>query len=438
MSLMSFLSGRKKNGDDDDDKRSGAKKDAKAAAPSSVSAKKSARKVARPSTRVEPRASARTLAQPQSGTTARTRGGLAVGAPAEDAEDASARRKRASMKGKQIGQLLVKSEALTDENLNRALDLQAKEGGMLGQILVKMELCTRADIGSALRKQRTITTVELKNVDFDPEATGLLEKDFCAQNRLIPFEKIGNQLCVAMANVLDTQAKNDIKEKTQLQLKAFDASWPEIQEAIEREITGQKRKPSTPIAQQAQVEEKQSIDDIVIELPEEELIDFDMGDASAGNAVGNTTVTSAEQLEEMDQKAATKTERLRAPEPTATPAVPASQASMATQDVEILDDDAPLAVIEDDEDLIEIGDDALIEAPEPIATPAPAAAARPTRTSAAMTTALPVGTLEAIPMEEEYFNAIVENGAVTAEHCWVVRHTKNIPLSPLPAVMFGK
>jgi len=400
MGLMGFFGGKKKDGKEEGSSASTRKSARQVAAPSSrESAKKSARQLTRPSARVEPRGNRTSAAQ--SGP--RTRGGLEV--TGAEGDDSASRRKRASMKGKQIGQLLVKAEAITDEHLNRALDLQEKEGGMLGQILVRLEICTRADIGSALRKQRTITTVELANVTFDPEATCLLDKEFCVQNRLIPFEKIGNQLCVAMANVLDTQAKNDIKEKTQLQLKAFDAAWPDIQSAIDREVTGEKKEPAKPIAEQAQAEESQSIEDLVIELPgEDEMIDFDNGEIA---------------LEEVSSKSSSS-------DTTRAQAKPAASAEAAP--ALIIEDDivsAPVLDIEPDE--VD-----LIDTPEPVA-----AAQAKSRESSAMTKALPAGSLEAIPMDEAYFNAIVQDGKVTAENCWMARHVKDLPLSPLPASCIG-
>ncbi len=397
MGLMGFFGGKKKEDKDEEKSSSITRKSVRQAPTSSrVSAKKSARQLTRPSARVTPNASASN----QSG--ARTRGGLEVGSDAND--ESAARRKRASMKGKQIGQLLVKAEAITEDHLNRALDVQEKEGGMLGQIMVRLEICTRADVGSALRKQRTITTVELANVTFDPEATGLLEKDFCVQNRLIPFEKIGNQLCVAMANVLDTQAKNDIKEKTQLQLKAFDAAWPDIQSAIDRELTGENKAPAKPIVEQAKEEESQSIEDLVIELPDEdEMIEFDNGEI---------------EIEE--------------PKAAAAKAVSSSDTTRAQRPVN--DVDAPALIIDDDIEAAPILDIAadevdLVDAPEPVSAK--------TRESSSATVSLPAGSLEAIPMDEAYFNAIVKDGMVAAEDCWMSRHIKDNPLSPLPASCVG-
>jgi hypothetical protein len=95
-----------------------------------------------------------------------------------------------------------------------------------------MEACQPGNVGSALNKQRTITTVEPAQIEFDQDALDMVSRDFCIQNRLIPFEKIGPMLCVAMSNVLDSNARDKIKEKSQAKIKRFDAAWPEIEAAI--------------------------------------------------------------------------------------------------------------------------------------------------------------------------------------------------------------
>ncbi len=179
----------------------------------------------------------------------------------------SSRKKRVSLKNKQVGALLIKAGDVTEANVKEALAIQAEKGGLLGQILVELGYCTKGEIGKVLKKQRTITTVELTNLHFDPEALELLSRDFCERNRLIPFEKAGNQLCVAMANVLDPQAKTDIKERTQMQVKMFDAPWQEIKAAIDKHLPAEEAEVAAPAAAGTKEQEE----DLVIELPDEEI-----------------------------------------------------------------------------------------------------------------------------------------------------------------------
>ncbi|MFH0911854.1 MAG: hypothetical protein V1918_10165 [Planctomycetota bacterium] len=143
-------------------------------------------------------------------------------------------RKRKSPKEKQIGNLLVAAGVIDEDQLSAALKRQEKQGGLLGKILVDMNACKADDLPEILSQQRTITTVDLKKVQFDPIALKELSRTECKRFRCIPFQRMGRLLCVAMSNVLDGAAKNEIREITQTRIKPFDARWEDIAEAIDK------------------------------------------------------------------------------------------------------------------------------------------------------------------------------------------------------------
>lgn len=249
-----FFSGK------DDDKKGGGKSDGKSSVRRQAKMP-SSRKQATPSVRKTPSAAKK----PEAGAPAATGAPGAAGRLAPP----SGRKSRSSSPKKRLGQLILKAGKITEPQLEKALEIQQQNGGLLGQILISSGACSKADVGAAIKQQRTITTVMLGGIKFDPEAVKALPTSFCNRNRLIAFEKIGNQICIAMANVLDAQAKNDVKEMTQLQVKPFDASLQEIQAAIKQYLPpedfdkGKEDQRATAAAKKA--------DDIVIELPEEEL-----------------------------------------------------------------------------------------------------------------------------------------------------------------------
>lgn len=186
--------------------------------------------------------------------------------------DASQRKVRTSTENKLIGQLLLKDGKITQQQLNKALELRKSKGGVLGQVLTKMGACSKGDVAAALKKQRTITTIDPLMVEYDKDALALLPRAFCEKNRLIPFELAGNQLCVAMSNALDTLAKNEVKDLTQMHIKIFDAPFDGVLESIKKQYAQQEVAAAGPsLADAAQKELKQAPEDIVIELPEEEL-----------------------------------------------------------------------------------------------------------------------------------------------------------------------
>jgi len=143
-------------------------------------------------------------------------------------------RRRTSETGRLIGNLLVANDSITEKQLANALSQQQKSGGLVGQILVEQGACTKAHVANALNKQRTITTVDLEQAKFDQAALNSMTRSECVRLRSIPFEKIGRLICLAMSNVLDGSAKAELREITRAKIKTFDAAWPAILAAIEK------------------------------------------------------------------------------------------------------------------------------------------------------------------------------------------------------------
>ncbi len=147
----------------------------------------------------------------------------------------SARRStRLQSRQKPLGEILIQAEAVSTEQLSRALKIQEKGGkGLVGQILVNMGACQSLAVATGLGRQFRISTIELDHIEIRAEAAALVPQDKCSEHRLIPFEKLGKLICVAMANCLNRKAINEIEELTKLKVKPFNCSWIEIREAIE-------------------------------------------------------------------------------------------------------------------------------------------------------------------------------------------------------------
>jgi hypothetical protein len=141
---------------------------------------------------------------------------------------------RVSARNKTIGALLVSERRATEEQVDKALAAQREEGGLTGQILVRLGYCKREDIGAVLKKQRTITTVRLATLPVPKNVLSLLTRDFCLKHKVLPFELLDTQLCVAMTNVLDTAAKTDLRSRLPYLIKTFDADWQDLHAAIDR------------------------------------------------------------------------------------------------------------------------------------------------------------------------------------------------------------
>lgn len=324
------------------------------------------------------------------------------------------RKVRKSSNKKQIGQLLLAANKINEDQLEKALKIQDRKGGLLGQILVRLESVSKADIAAVLKKQRTITTVDLSTVEFDPDALILLPRDFCEKFRVLPFEKIGNQLCVAMSNALDTVAKTQIKDATQMHVKIFDAGYEEILAAIKKHLSAP---PSPSIAAPETAEKPKEGDapgeELVIELPDEEIIMIE------DEAVEEPAPPAKPAAPEPSVK--------KKPDATKPPA-PVKAEEEEEGGIELFEglsavDSTSFATPATGFD-IQIGEEEA--APEPV--PAPARAEEPEILLPEETPEPAARGLEAVPVPEAYLRAVVVDGVVDAESLWLVEHTGTIPL----------
>jgi len=140
-------------------------------------------------------------------------------------------------RGTPIGDLLIEAGAINSEQLASALRLQQQRGGLVGQILVEMGACRSEDIAAALAKQFRFTQVDMATVVPRFDALLHLTGQKCRDLKLIPFERLGQLLCVAMVNVLNRKAITQVESLTRLKVKAFTSAWPEIQAAIDKYYT---------------------------------------------------------------------------------------------------------------------------------------------------------------------------------------------------------
>jgi tetratricopeptide (TPR) repeat protein len=144
---------------------------------------------------------------------------------------------RASGRGKQIGELLIQSGAINTEQLTKALRTQEAQGGLLGRILVQMGACSTEDIAGGLAKQVRFTNVDMTTLVPTSESLMVFSDAKCRDNKLIPFECVGQYICVAMTNVLNKKALTQVESLTKLKAKGFKSTWPAIEAALNKFYT---------------------------------------------------------------------------------------------------------------------------------------------------------------------------------------------------------
>jgi len=113
-----------------------------------------------------------------------------------------------------LGELLVSSKVITQEQLNTALQKQRESGGKLGQILIDMKLVTPDTIAESLSHQLGIPHVWLRPGLIDPQVVKLIPKEKAKLYQVIPMFKIYNKLTLAMTDPYAMYVIDDLEKIT--------------------------------------------------------------------------------------------------------------------------------------------------------------------------------------------------------------------------------
>jgi len=139
---------------------------------------------------------------------------------------------------KHLGDLLIERGIITQEHLEKALVFQQEKGGLIGEILVALGYAKEEDIAQALTAQYGFPYLPLSNYDINSEVISIIPGRVARQYALIPIDKIGTNLTIAMSNPLNIQAIEDIELISGCSVQTFVSTSSDIKAAIEKYYKG--------------------------------------------------------------------------------------------------------------------------------------------------------------------------------------------------------
>ena len=146
-------------------------------------------------------------------------------------------RERSDVSSTRLGELLVKEKLITPLQLKRAVDEQRRQGGRLGHELTKLGYVEENELTAFLSKQYGVPSINLSDFDIDPEILKLIPKEVVQRHQIIPINRSGNTLIVAMADPSNIYAIDDVKFITNFNVEVVVASEKAIADAIEKYYT---------------------------------------------------------------------------------------------------------------------------------------------------------------------------------------------------------
>lgn len=109
-----------------------------------------------------------------------------------------------------IGDLLIDYGHITESELDEALKRQKGSARKLGQVLVDMGLVSQAQILDVLADQLQIPQVDLRRYQFDPNVAKQLPETLARRFRALPLSEGRDGILVAMADPTDIFAQDEI------------------------------------------------------------------------------------------------------------------------------------------------------------------------------------------------------------------------------------
>lgn len=154
-----------------------------------------------------------------------------------------------------LGELLVKEKLITAEQLQQALVEQKGGGGRLGYHLTKSGYLTEDDLTTFLSKQYGVPSINLSDFKIDPEVTKLVPFDVAKKYFVIPVNRVGATLVLAMADPSNIFAIDDIKFMTGYNVETVVAAEAAIIDAI-KSFYGKKGAPAGEEAKKMSLDAK--------------------------------------------------------------------------------------------------------------------------------------------------------------------------------------
>lgn len=138
---------------------------------------------------------------------------------------------------KRLGEVLVDSGLVSEDQLNLALAEQRRTGGFLGDILSDLGFVTANEISKLLADESSTEYIDLEHLLIDVETLNKIPFAFAKEHTVLAIEHNETHLKVALSDTFDVVAIDKLEKLTHLHIEVVAATKQAIQEAITQQYT---------------------------------------------------------------------------------------------------------------------------------------------------------------------------------------------------------
>lgn len=178
-----------------------------------------------------------------------------------------------------MGDILIKEDVINLDQLKSAIQEQKHSGRKLGETLLNLGYIDENQLVAYLSKQYAVPAINLEQFDVSEEALDLVPRDSALKHKLVPIDRSGSTLVVAMADPSNIFAIDDLKFATGQNIEVVVASERSIKTAIEKHYGSQEEWQKKVEAEKSQEEVGKlfgDLEDFLLDIATVE--DLDLGD----------------------------------------------------------------------------------------------------------------------------------------------------------------
>ncbi len=137
------------------------------------------------------------------------------------------------MKQLRLGELLIAAGVITQEDLERGIELQKGTSDRLGTVLIKNNIISENELIEALQMQLGIEYVDLTKVSIPTEMAQALPRSIARQYGIVPVRAVKDELYLAMSDPLNFYAIEEAKRASKKRIVPLVATTTGVEHAIQ-------------------------------------------------------------------------------------------------------------------------------------------------------------------------------------------------------------
>ncbi len=138
------------------------------------------------------------------------------------------------MTSNRLGELLVRNKLISEAQLAKALEEQKSHGGRLGASLIKMGFIKEEELAAFLSRQYGVPSINLAEFEIDPGVIRHIPAEVAQKYQIIPINRAGSTIIIAMSDPSNIFAIDDIKFMTGFNVEVVVAPDTSIKQAIDK------------------------------------------------------------------------------------------------------------------------------------------------------------------------------------------------------------